>query len=272
MTRIRRWVVGAAYLQMGACLALLLTLLGTTPVAAQATKLTVAAASDLGPALREIAAQYEKTGAARLALVFGSSGNLAAQIENGAPHDVFMSADLDYPRRLESQGLTVPGSLTPYAVGSLVLWAPKTSALDLRQLGFKALTAPAVRAIAIANPQHAPYGKAAVAALRWAKLYEPLESRLALGENVAQAAQFVASGNAQVGIISLSLALAPEFARTGQWWEVPPESYPPIIQGAVVLRKSRNQKTAEEFLGYLKSAEATTILRRHGFKIPEERR
>jgi molybdate transport system substrate-binding protein len=252
---------------------LLITLLSAAPVvAAQTSTLTVAAAADLQPALREIAALYDKNGAARLALVFGSSGNLATQIEHGAPYDVFMSADLEYPRRLESQGLAVLGSLTTYAVGSLVLWAPKTSALDVRHLGFKALTAPGVRIIAIANPEHAPYGKAAVAAMRWAKLYEPLKSRLVLGENVAQAAQFVASGNAQVGIIPLSLTLAPEFARTGQWWELPPESYPPIIQGAVVLRKSGNQKAAEEFVGFLKSAEAAAIFRRHGFKIPEERR
>ncbi|MBZ5566419.1 MAG: molybdate ABC transporter substrate-binding protein [Acidobacteriia bacterium] len=240
-------------------------------VMAQTTTLTVAAAADLQSALREIAAQYEKSGAARLELVFGSSGSLTTQIEHGAPYDVFMSANMDYPHRLENQGLAVLGTLTPYAIGSLVLWASKTSALDVHALQFKALTAPGVRAIAIANPEHAPYGKAAIAALRWAKLYETLKSRLVLGENVAQAAQFVASGNAQVGIIPLSFALAPELAQTGQWWELPPESYPPITQGAVVLRKSRNQKSAEAFVGFLKSAAAAAIFRRHGFKIPGER-
>jgi molybdate transport system substrate-binding protein len=257
---------------MGPLLALLMTLLCAASVAAQTTTLTVAAAADLQPALKEIAALYEKSGPARLALVFGSSGNLATQIKHGAPYDVFMSADMEYPHRLESQGLAVLGSLTPYAVGSLVLWAPKTSAVDVRELGFKALTAPGVRAIAIANPEHAPYGKAAVAALRRVKLYETLKSRLVLGENVAQAAQFVASGNAQVGIISLSLALAPEFARTGQWWELPPDSHPPIMQGAVVLRKSKNEKSAEQFIRFLESAEAAAIFRRNGFKIPEEQR
>jgi molybdate transport system substrate-binding protein len=265
MASVTRFVALAAFLVLGTML------LGAAPLVAQTT-LTVAAAADTQPALREIASQYEKRGTAKVALVFGSSGNLATQIQNGAPYDVFLSADLDYPQRLESRGLALLGSLTTYALGRLVLWAPSTPALDLRGLGLKALIAPGVRTIAIANPEHAPYGKAAVAALRSAKLYDAVKSRLVLGENVSQAAQFVASGNAQVGMIPLSLALAPELARTGQWWEVPPESYPAITQGAVVLRKTRNERAAEEFVAFLKSGEAAAILRRHGFRLPEDRR
>jgi molybdate transport system substrate-binding protein len=233
------------------------------------TNLTVAAAADLGPALREIAANFEKRGGTHVAVVYGSSGNLATQIENGAPYDVFLSADLGYPRRLESQGLAMPGSLTTYASGKLVLWAPKTLGVDVQVLGMKALTAPEVRTIAIANPEHAPYGKAAIAALRWANLYDALKSKLVLGENVAQAAQFVGSGNAQVGIIALSLAMAPELARSGQRWELPPESYPPITQGAVVLRKSKNEKLGQDFVNYLRTKEVAAILRRYGFEVPE---
>ena len=251
------------------CIALiLLAVAAADPLVAQTT-LTVAAAADLTPALREIAPNFEKRSGTHIAVVYGSSGNLATQIENGAPYDVFLSADLGYPRRLESQGLAVLGSLTMYATGKLVLWAPKTLGVDVQALGMKALTAPEVRTIAIANPEHAPYGQAAVAALRWANLFEALKAKLVLGENVAQAAQFVGSGNAQVGMIPLSLAMAPELARRGQWWELPPESYPPIAQGAVVLRKSKNEKVAQDFVNYLKTNEAAAILRRYGFEVPE---
>jgi len=248
-------------------LALIVVLAGSSLLAQ--TTLTVAAAADLGPALPEIAANFEKSGGTHIAVVYGSSGNLATQIENGAPYDVFLSADLGYPHRLESQGLVVLGSLTKYASGKLVLWVPKTLGVNVQVLGMKALTAPEVRTIAIANPEHAPYGKAAVAALRWANLYDELKSKLVLGENVAQAAQFVGSGNAQIGIIPLSLAMAPELARSGQRWELPPESYPPITQGAVVVKKSKNEKVAQDFVNYLKTKEAAAILRRYGFEVPE---
>jgi molybdate transport system substrate-binding protein len=257
-----------------ALLALLVAVLGAAAgiLMAQTRTLTVAAAADVGPALREIVAAYERRGGARVTVVLGASGTLMTQIEHGAPYDVFMSADMEYPHRLESQGIAVLSTLAPYAVGSLVLWAPKSSALNLRELGWKTLSQPGVRAIAIANPEHAPYGKAAVAALRQANLFDAVKARLVLGENVAQAAQFVTSGNAQVGIIPLSLAVTPELTRTGQWWEVPPTSHPAIMQGAVVLRRSRNIKQAEEFLDFLKTAEAAAIFRRNGFKKPEGQR
>ncbi len=245
---------------------LLIVIFGCSALWAQST-LTVAAAANLGPALREIAANFEKRSGRRVALVFGSSGSLATQIENGAPYDVFMSADLDYPHRLESQGLAVLGSLTTYASGKLVLWAPKRFGIDVQVLGMKALTAPEVHAIAIANPEHAPYGKAAVAALRRANLYDALKSKLVLGEDVAQAAQFVVSENAQVGIIPLSLAMAPELARGGQRWELPEEMCPPIAQGAVVLRKSNNERLAQDFVNYLKTNEAAAVLRRYGYGV-----
>jgi len=263
--------VRSVHRSMGAFFVLLVAFLCPAKVAAQTTMLTVAAAANLGPALREISANFEKRGGAHVTLVFGSSGSLATQIENGAPYDVFLSADLDYPHRLESKGLAVLGSLTTYAVGSLVLWAPKTSALDVRELGFKALTAPGVRNIAIANPEHAPYGKAAVAALRRANLYDALKSKLVLGEDVAQTAQFVVSGNAQVGIIPLSLAISPELARAGQRWELPPEYYLAMEQGAVVLRKSKYEKLAQDFVNYLKTEEAAAIFRSYGYGVPGPR-
>jgi molybdate transport system substrate-binding protein len=238
---------------------------GTT-LLAQNT-LTVAAAANLGPALREISAKFEKRSGTHVALVFGSSGGLAMQIQNGAPYDVFLSADVDYPHRLESQGLAELGSLTIYASGKLVLWAPKTLPVDLPALGMRALTAPQVRNIAIANPEHAPYGKAALAVLRRARLYDALKSKLVVGEDVSQAAQFVVSGNAQIGIIPLSLAISPELQRLGQHWELPPQSSPPVEQAAVLLRKTRNEKLAREFLSYLKTEEVAAVFRRHGYVV-----
>jgi molybdate transport system substrate-binding protein len=234
--------------------------------------LTIAAAANLGPAMREISASFEKRSGAHVALVFGSSGSLAMQIQNGAPYDVFLSADVDYPHRLEGQGLAELGSLTTYAAGKLVLWAPKTLALDLPVLGMRALTAPRVRKIAIANPEHAPYGKAAVAALRRAKLYDALKSKLVVGEDVAQTAQFVISGNAQIGMIPLSLAISPELQRAGQRWELPLESSPPLEQAAVLLRKTKNEKLARDFLNYLKTEEVAAVFRSYGYIVPGQRR
>jgi molybdate transport system substrate-binding protein len=228
---------------------------------------TVAAAANLGPALREISAQFERRSGTHVALVFGSSGGLAMQIQNGAPYDVFLSADVEYPHRLESQGLAELGSLTTYAAGKLVLWAPKTLSIDLKSLGMKALTGPQVRRIAIANPEYAPYGKAAMAALRRARLYDTIKPKLVLGEDVAQTAQFVISGNAQIGIIPLSLAISPELQRAGQYWELPPDLYPRLEQGAVVLRKSMNEKLAHEFVNYLKTEDAAAIFRRYGYVV-----
>lgn len=264
--RVSRWVPRSVRIA-----AALVALWTASPLLAQTT-LTVAAAADLGPALREIAGQFDQRSGSKTALVFGSSGNLTTQIEHGAPFDAFLSADLDYPHRLEGEGLAVLGSLTTYAFGKLALWAPKNSPLALGALEMKALTRPEVRAIAIANPEHAPYGKAAVAALRTANLYDKLKSKLVFGENVAQAAQFVVSGNAQVGIVPLSLALAPELARNGQWWALPPKLYPRIAQGGVVLRKSSKQELAQIFLAFLKSKEAGSILQRYGFDLTETQR
>ena len=181
---------------------------------AAAQTLTVAAASDLQAALPAIAAQFEKETGHKVALTFGSSGNFFTQIQNGAPFDVFLSADIDYPRRLERAGLTERGSLYQYAIGRLVLWTRNDSGIDLHG-GLSVLTDANVRKVAIANPEHAPYGRAAVAALRHEQLYERVRGKFVLGENISQAAQFVQSGNAEVGILALSLALAPALKAAG---------------------------------------------------------
>jgi molybdate transport system substrate-binding protein len=253
-------------------LALLLTCM-TAFVVPAASEITAAAAADLNVALTEIAANYQKmTGSNTVRLVFGSSGNLFNQIQNGAPFDVFFSADLDYPQKLVGAGVAEPSSLYRYAVGRLVLWVPASSSLDVEHRGMNALLDASVKKIAIANPQHAPYGRAAVAALRHFGLYDKVADRLVLGENVSQAAQFVESGNAQAGIVALSHALAPAMKDKGRYWEIPMDAHPALEQGVVILSHSPNKKGAAAFLEYLKTAESVAVLRRLGFSVPEPRK
>jgi len=235
--------------------------------AAAAQPLTVAAASDLQTVLPAIVSTFERNTGAKVTVSFGSSGNFLAQIKNGAPFDVFLSADIDYPRELERAGLTEPGTLTAYATGSLVLWTRMGSGVDVRG-GLDSLLSDRVRHIAIANPEHAPYGRAAVAALRAAGLYDKLQSKLVLGENVSQAAQFVQSGNADAGLVPLSFARDPAVSAVGQYIPVPSSLYPPIEQGAIVVRASRSQDAARAFVAFLTQPAARTILANAGFGLP----
>ncbi len=250
-------------------LALLLTCV--TPLAGPAAgEITVAAAADLNIALSEVAASYQKATGNTVRLSFGSSGNLFNQIQNGAPFDVFFSADLDYPQKLIGAGFAEASSFYRYAVGRLVLWVPASSSLDLEHRGMNALLDPSVKKIAIANPQHAPYGRAAVAALRHFGLYDKVAGQLVLGESVSQAAQFVESGNAQVGIVALSHALAPAMKGKGRYWEIPADAYPALEQGVVILSRSPNKKEAAAFVEYLKTAASVAVLQRYGFSLPGE--
>jgi molybdate transport system substrate-binding protein len=189
------------------------------------------------------------------------------QIENGAPFDVFLSADIDYPRRLERAGLTERGTLFQYATGHIVLWTRNDSGIDLRG-GLSVLTNANVRRVAIANPRHAPYGRAAVAALRHEQLYERVRSKLVLGENISQAAQFVQSGNAQVGVLALSLALAPALKAAGRYVAIPESFYPSIDQAAVVLATSRQKAIARQFMDFLKKPENVSMLESYGLAPP----
>src|SRR5208282_4042195 len=168
-------------------------------------------------------------------LSFGASGALMQQIQNGAPFDIFFSADMDYPKQLITGGQAEGATLYRYAVGRLVLWVPKDSPLDVEHKGMDVLLDPSVKKIAIANPQHAPYGRAAAAALKHYDLYERVSDRLVLGENISQAAQFVESGNAQAGFVALAHAVAPSMQGKGKYWMVPAEDYPPLEQGVVIL-------------------------------------
>jgi molybdate transport system substrate-binding protein len=232
-----------------------------------APALAVAAASDLQSVMPALASRFERETSRRVTLTFGSSGNFFSQIQNGAPFDLFFSADVDYPRRLEAAGLTEPGTLQPYAIGRLVLYASTASRLDLGR-GLAVLTDARVRRIAIANPEHAPYGRAAVAALTHERLYDEVRAKLVLGENVSQAAQFVQSGNAQAGLLALSLALAPALRTSGTYVDVPAAFYPTIEQAAVVIKTSSRKDAARQFLAFLARPEIAQIMNDAGFLPP----
>jgi len=253
---------------MNKFLAVLLLLTGTF---ATSQEITVAAAADMSVALPELAAAYTRKTGQVVKLSFGSSGNLTNQIRNGAPFDVFLSADEEYPRQLIAEGLASKDTLYRYAIGRLVLWVPSDSPLDLSKLGIQALLDPSVKKISIANPATAPYGRAAAASLQHFGIYDRVSSRLVLGENISQAAQFVESGNAQAGLIALSHALAPAMKDKGRYWTVPLDAYPTLNQAAVVLSKSKQQDAARAFLDFFRSPEATSLLTSYGFSLPAEK-
>jgi molybdate transport system substrate-binding protein len=234
---------------------------------AQRNDLRIAAAADLKFAMDDLVQQYKKQAPAGISVTYGSSGNFFSQIQNGAPFDLFFSADIDYPRKLQGAGLTEPGTLYGYAVGRIVIWIPAKVQVDLADLGWKALLLDDIRKIAIANPEHAPYGRAAVAALQKAGIYEQVRPKLVYGENISQAAQFVQSGNAQAGIVALSLAISPPM-KDGKRWDVPKDSYPPIVQGAVILKTAPDKEAARVFMAFVKSDVGRKILERYGFAQP----
>jgi len=230
--------------------------------------LVVAAAADLSAVLKEIGDRFEKKTGATVKLAFGASGAFTQQIQNGAPFDLFFSADMDYPRQLISAGDADAASLYQYAIGKLVLWVSADSKLDVEHQGMNILLDPSVKKIAIANPQHAPYGRAAVAALKHAAIYDRIADRLVLGENISQAAQFVESGNAQAGFVALAHASAPAMRGKGKYWEVPADFYPPLAQGVVVLSHSQHKKEAADFLEFMKTKEVSELLEKYGFTLP----
>lgn len=247
----------------------LATLVAVRPLDAGAEELKIAAASDLTFAFTDVVARFQKQTGDRVELAYGSSGNFFAQIENGAPFDLFFSADVGYPQKLEAAGLTVPGTIYQYANGRLVIWVPDASKLDLSR-GLAALLDPAIGKIAIANPQHAPYGAAAVAAMRHEGFYDKIKGKLVLGENISQTAEFVQSGNADAGLVALSLAVAPAMKDKGRYAEIPARDYPPIIQAAVILKSSHNQELANEFLKFMKEPATVALMEKFGFSTPKD--
>jgi molybdate transport system substrate-binding protein len=231
---------------------------------ARAQEIRVAAAADLKFAMQDVAAQFEKQTGKKVDVTYGSSGNFFSQLQNGAPFDLFFSADIDYPRKLEVAGLAEPGTLYEYAIGRIAIWTPADAKVDVTSLGWKTLLDAKVQKIAIANPEHAPYGRAAVAALQKAGIYEQVKPKLVYGENISQAAQFVQSGNAQAGIVAMSLAVSPGM-KDGKHWEIPADMHPPIEQAAIVLKSAVNKDAAHAFLEFVKSEAGRATLAKYGF-------
>ncbi len=229
----------------------------------------VAAAADLQFALDDVfRAAGRSIAGVRPVVIYGSSGSIHAQIENCAPFDLFLSADADYPRRLAAKGLA-DGPVFLYAVGRLAVWVPSESRLEVGALGLRALLDPSVRKVAIANPRHAPYGRAAEAAMRRLGVWSGVKEKLVLGESVAQAAQFAKSGAADAGILALSLVLSPRMRDSGRWAEVAPDAFPRMDQGGIVLRSARDLAGARALRDALLSSRGREVLVSRGFSLPD---
>lgn len=231
-------------------------------------EIRVAAASDMKFAMDELVEDFQSSRpGTKVRVSYGSSGNFHAQIRNGAPFDLYFSADISYPKKLADEGLALDGEVFLYAIGHIVVWVPEKSPIRVEELGIRALEQG--KKVAIANPRHAPYGMAAEAAMKKLGVYAKVEKRLVLGENIAQTAQFVESGAADVGVIALSLALAPQM-KGGRWWEVPLDAYPRMEQGGMILRTTRSPAEAKAFRDFVLGAEGRAVLERFGFFLPEK--
>lgn len=232
-----------------------------------AGSLTIAAAADLKFAMAEVVEHFraERPGD-KVEVIYGSSGKFFTQIANDAPFDLYFSADIAYPRQLEEKGLTA-SETRPYALGRIVLWSlePELAKTPLRDLP----RAP-MRKLAIANPDHAPYGVRAKEALQHQGVWEALEPRLVLGENIAHTAQFVDSGAADAGVVALALVLSPTMAGKGAWTLIPAQWHEPLEQGYVILARARDNPLAHRFADYMGSEPARAVMRRYGFVLPGE--
>jgi molybdate transport system substrate-binding protein len=228
------------------------------------SELTVAAASDLAPAFEELGREFEHQRKVKTVFSFGSSGLLAKQIENGAPMDLFAAANVEYVDQLERKGLTVPGTKALYARGRITLWTLKASRLSIQSISD--LTLAEVKRIAIANPDHAPYGMAARQALTSAGIWEAVKPKLVYGENIRQTMQYAQTGNVEVAIVALSLSLHSE----GHWVLIPEDLHEPLDQALVVLKGSKHEQEARQFAEFINSPPGRLVMRKYGFTLPGE--
>ncbi len=266
----RLGLLALCVLSLGACSSSTGTTATSTgaPPVDGSNAIRIAAASDLRFAMDELVATYKASDpGAQIDVTYGSSGTFFTQLQQDAPFDLYFSADIAYPQQLVDAGLAT-GTPRLYATGKIVLWVPTASPIDVETMGMDALLDPAATKVAIANPEHAPYGKAAVAAMEHAGVYDQVEPRLVLGENISQAAQFVESGNADIGVVALSLSLAPPMDTTGRSWPIPVDFYPAIEQGAVVLKAAQDPAAAARFLDFVLGSDGRTVLDRYGFQLP----
>lgn len=244
---------------------LIVLLLGTHPAASVAEEVRVAVAANFLSTLNVLAAQFEQDSGHTAVVSSGSSGKLYAQIKNGAPFDVFFSADVLRPKLLEEEGFAVPGSRFTYAVGRLTLWHPGSAVIEGNEQSV--LLSDDVRHVAIANPKTAPYGTAAREALQALGLWERVQDRLVRGENIGQTFHFVFSRNAQLGFVALSQVLGVKVNGAGSRWDVPAHLHAPIRQQAVLLRSGRRQEVARAFLDYVKGAGSRNVIERFGYGL-----
>jgi molybdate transport system substrate-binding protein len=233
--------------------------------AQQSKKIRIAAASDLKFALDSIATVFRKHNAGTVDITYGSSGKFFEQLSNGAPFDIFFSADISYPKQLQEKKLTL-SEVYPYGVGQIVLWSKK---LDPEKEGIKSLLHSSIKKIAIANPAHAPYGKRAQESLAYYKILDAVKNKLVFGENISQTAQFVTTGAADIGIVALALALSPNMKKeNGKYFLIPENSHNPLMQGVVLMHQAEGKDLAKDFLEFVKSETSTAILQHFGFTKP----
>lgn len=234
--------------------------------AAHAEKITIAAAADLKFAMDAIVTAFRQTHPTdTVDVIYGSSGKFHTQIQQGAPYDLYFSADIAFPRALAKAGFAA-SEVKPYALGRIVLWS---ASLDASQMTLQSLTAPQIARIAIANPKHAPYGKRAEEALRSQGLWEKVAPKLVYGENIAHTAQFVQTGNAQVGILALALAISPELASKGAYWLIPDKLHEPLEQGFIITQRAQGNALARRFADYMAEKPARAVMARYGFALPD---
>jgi len=248
---------------VGSGLVVILALLLTACVP-NSPSLTVAAASDLTPAFSEIGQAFTQHSGIEVQFSFGSTGQATQQILEGAPVDVFAAANEDYIKELEAVGKVLPDSISSYARGRITLWYPASSPLHITDI--RDLQRPEVRRIAIANPDHAPYGVAARQALQAAGLWEAVQPKLIFGNNISQTLQLAESGNVDVAIMALSLSLASD----GIWTLIPQDLHEPLDQTMAIIATTSNPAAARQFTAFVNGAEGRDIMRRYGFLLPGE--
>ena len=242
-------------------------MLATLPGNAQeSATLKIAAAADLQPVLPALIDQFERQTHKKVEASYASSATLATQIINGGPFGLFLAADLSFPQKVIAAGLGDSAEPVPYARGTLVLWARNDS--PIQPLTMDSLRNPTLKTVAVANPDHAPYGRAAKAAIEKLGLADTLQGKLVVAENIAQTAQYADSGNAQAGFLSLTSALTPRLTSDGKYVAVPEDSYPPLLQGAIVIKHGPNAEEAHQFLDFLLSAPIRKELGERGLKAP----
>lgn len=245
-------------------LILIFCLLCITQLAHSGEQLTIAAAADLKFAMDEIVALFGKQHpASQVTTIYGSSGKFQTQIRQGAPYDVYFSADIAYPHALKNEGFAV-GEVQSYGFGRLVLWNSSHKIIQLSDL-----SDPSIHKIAIANPKHAPYGQHAEQALKAAGIWDKIEAKLVYGENIAQAAQFVQTGNADVGILALSLAKSAQLSKSGSYTLIPDSLHQPLEQGFVITRRAEHNQLALDFARFMTTSDVRRIMIRYGFSLPE---